>query len=132
MVKQLILIILLSLGTIFFKSELTHVLDGLIYAHHYLMQALHGVFADDNVGRLIQDIVSLLLIPFLGGLVVALLFWLLKRSAMPHAMVAIWVVWLVLATTLVTTGVVVSQQPVQQASPTKASGTEAVAGDAPA
>ena len=101
MFKQFVLIILLSFVAIFFRQEISHLLDGLIYLHNYIAMALHLIFSDDNAGRVIQDMISLLSIPVFAGFLVATVFWLIKRVAMPHIMVVIWVLWLILLTTMV-------------------------------
>lgn len=101
MIKQTILIILLSACAIFFKTQLNHLLDSLIYVHNYIAISLHMIFSDDAVGRLIQDMISLLLIPFVCGLVVAIVLWMFKRQAMPHTLSLVWVVWLILVITMI-------------------------------
>lgn len=101
MIKQIILIILLSVVAIFFHHQLSHVLNGLVYAHHYITKALQTIFSEGHTARLIQEIISLLILPFLGGLIVAIIFWMSKRSAMPYAMAVIWILWLVLLVTMV-------------------------------
>jgi hypothetical protein len=101
MAKHIVLIILLSVGTIIFKTELSHVLDSVVYVHNQIAQALHLIFSDDNVGRLLQDIFALLLIPLVCGIVLGTVFWLIKRSQMPNMMAVVWVVWLVLLVTMI-------------------------------
>ncbi|OGO94584.1 MAG: hypothetical protein A3F10_04130 [Coxiella sp. RIFCSPHIGHO2_12_FULL_42_15] len=101
MTKQIILIILLSVVTILFQEQLSHVLDSVVFVHNRIAEALRLIFADDNVGRLIQDMIALLLIPVICGLLVASVFWLIKRAQMPHIMAIIWVVWLVLLVTMI-------------------------------
>src|SRR3990167_10236381 len=101
MTKQIILIILLSVVTILFQEQLSHVLDSVVFVHNRIAEALRLIFADDNVGRLIQDMIALLLIPVICGLLVASVFWLIKRAQMPHIMAVIWVVWLVLLVTMI-------------------------------
>lgn len=101
MVKQIVLIISLSACVIFFKTQLNHLLEVLIHIHNYIYLSLHMIFSDGNVGRLIQDMISLLLIPFMGGLMVATVFWMFKREAMPHTLGLVWVVWLILVITMI-------------------------------
>lgn len=101
MIKQILLIVLLSLVVIFFRNQLTHVLDGLIYVHNYINKPLQLIFSQGHVGRLIQEMISLLMLPLLAGLVLFLIFWIVKRTSMPHVMVVVWVVWLVLLVTMV-------------------------------
>lgn len=100
MIKQILLIILLSAAAIFFQSELSHVIDFFVNAHQYVDKTLHSIFSQGQVGQLIQDMISLLILPFLGGLLLAALFWLVKRTSMPHTMGVVWVLWLVLLISL--------------------------------
>lgn len=100
MVKQVILIVLLSLVAIFFRSEISHLLNAVVYAHNAVAKLLHFIFSDDTVGKLIQNVIALLFLPFVAGLIVALIFWLVKRATMPHIMAVVWVLWLVLLITM--------------------------------
>ncbi|QTS83634.1 hypothetical protein [Coxiella endosymbiont of Amblyomma nuttalli] len=100
MFKQFVLIILLSFVSILFRQETTRLLDGLVYLHNYIARVLHLIFFNDNVGRVMQDVISLLIIPVITGILVAAIFWIIKRMVMPHIMVVIWVVWSILLTTM--------------------------------
>ena len=102
MIKQIILIILLSLAAIFFRSELSHGLAGLIYIHHYIDKSLQIIFSAGHIGHLIQEMISLLILPLAGGFIVAAAFWMVKRVTMPHMMGIVWVLWLVLLVTMAT------------------------------
>lgn len=101
MFKQIVIIILISLAAIFFRAELSRVLDYMVYLHNYFAHALQMIFSGDAVGRYIQDVIALLVIPLIGGGIVALIFWMIKREALPHIMGVIWVVWLVLLVTMI-------------------------------
>lgn len=101
MIKHVILIIVFSVVAVVFRTQLSHILDGLIYVHNYIAMGLHMIFSDATWGRLLQDVISLLLIPFVAGIIVATAFWLVKHFAMPHIAAVIWVLWLILLTTMV-------------------------------
>lgn len=101
MAKQVILIILLSVGAIFFRTELSKVLDVLIYLHNNLSEALLRIFSSNDEGRLIQDIMALLLIPLIIGGIFGLILGLINRDMLHHTMLVIWIVWLVLLTTMI-------------------------------
>ena len=101
MTKQSLLLIVFSLIAILFMAQLNHFLDSLVFLHNYITNTLHVIFSSDRVGRLIQDMVALLLIPFVAGGIVSLVYWLAKRSSMPYTMPFIWILWLVLLTTMV-------------------------------
>lgn len=101
MLKQTILIVILSLIAIFFRAEISYLLNALVYAHNAVSGMLHFIFSDDGVGRLIQNLISLLILPFFCGLLVGLVFWLIKRDTMPYIMAIVWVLWLILLVTMV-------------------------------
>jgi hypothetical protein len=101
MAKQSILLVVLSLLAVVFIVPLNHILDFLVGLHNHLARGLHVIFADDKVGLVIQDMIALLLIPALCGLVITLTYWLAKRAKMPYTMTAVWIVWLVLLTTMI-------------------------------
>lgn len=100
MLKQSILIIVLSLIAIFFRAELSHALNLLVQAHNGLSHLLRLIFADDPIGRTIQNVIALLLIPAICGLIVGVGFWLVKRTSMPHIMAVVWVLWMILLVTM--------------------------------
>jgi xanthosine utilization system XapX-like protein len=100
MLKQVILIVVLSLIAIFFRVELSHLLNALVYVHNQVSHLLHMIFAEGATGRVIQNLISLLIIPFVCGLIVGVVFWLVKREAMPHIMAVVWVLWLILLITM--------------------------------
>lgn len=113
MLKQSILIIVLSLIAIFFRVELSHALDLLVRAHNSVSHLLRLVFADDAIGRTIQNLIALILIPTFCGLIVGLGFWLVKRGTMPHIMAVVWVLWLILLVTMLAqTGSVITGRTV--------------------
>lgn len=49
------------------------------------------IFSDDAAaGRLIQNMIALLIISLLASFIIASVFWLIKRVAMPHIMPVIY------------------------------------------
>lgn len=101
MFKQLLLIMFLSVLTIVFKIQLGHALDSVVYLHNIIARALHVVFSDDQIGRLIQDMIALILIPLFVGLLVGGSYWMIKREPLHQVKAIVWVVWLVLLVTMV-------------------------------
>ena len=96
MAKQLITLIALTTGVIFFSSELNHLLNFILQTHRLISQALHVAFSEGKIGVLIQNIIAVLLIPLICGLIAAAIHWLFKRTSPSHTMSVVWVVWLVL------------------------------------
>lgn len=99
-VKQSVLLVTFSILSLFFKQQLMNVLHGLLFIHNRIASWLALVFSNDNMGELIQAIIALVMIPLIAGFLVALGFWLVKRHAMPHIMLTVWIVWTILLVTM--------------------------------
>ena len=102
MIKQIILLIAASIASIFFKDQLVTGVHFLLSQHDHLAAMLSGVFAMDQTGRMIHDVITLLLIPMLIGGVFSLVHWIVKKKPMPHTLTLIWVICAVLITALLT------------------------------
>lgn len=115
MVKQIILILGVSVAAILFKDQLSQALDAVVYAHNYVAKSLHFIFSDDQAGSVIQDLIALLVIPLICGLLAAIIFWATKRTEKMQFMPVIWVVWLVLMVTMVAQNGVMNNHMVNNA-----------------
>lgn len=100
MFKNIFLLIVLSVAAVFLKNQLVYVLHALLYLHNNLAKLLADIFAQDEAGRILQSIISLVVIPIVGGGVVALLFYIAKKDHQPHMTKAMWLIWIILLTTL--------------------------------
>ncbi len=100
MFKQGLLLILLSAIAIFFKKELAHVLQWLVWAHNKVATWLGVIFSNDSAGQIILGILVLIIIPLAIALVIALIYWLFKRKMAPQFMSIVWLVWTVLLVTM--------------------------------
>lgn len=100
MIKQVILLIVASIASIFFKNQLVQGIHFLLYSHHQLADTLTGIFATDQTGRMIHDVIALLLIPVVIGGILSLAHWLVKKRPMPHTLAVMWVIWAILVTAL--------------------------------
>lgn len=98
--KQLVLLVVASVAAIFFKNELVHGLNLLIQGHNTVSHWMAMVFSGDVVGRIIQGVIALLLIPMAIGFVASIVYWVVRKAAFPHAFLVIWATWLVLLVTL--------------------------------
>jgi hypothetical protein len=95
MIKQASAIILLSIGVI---TAMTYAQQGLHYlltAHSWVSEMLMEIFSGGNAGNLTRQLIALLAIPILVGLLVSILYWLIKHSWFPYFMQFVWVVWLI-------------------------------------
>ena len=96
-IKQAILLLILSVLAMFLQNQLAHVLVFMLHLHNIVAGFVGKLTSHfGSVGIIIQGIVSLVLIPVLFGLVVSGLFWLVKHMSMPYMMSVIWVVWMIM------------------------------------
>ncbi len=98
--KQSIMMVVLSVAAMFMQHELAHLLSWLLHVHNVIASGLTVFFSMGPVGKVIQGIIALVLVPALAGGLVAAGFWLVKHVSMPHAMGVIWVMWLVMLVTI--------------------------------
>src|ERR1700722_4304496 len=95
MIKQIFLLIVLSLLIITGMAYAHHALQYLLNAHEWIDGMLTEVFSGGTAGNIIRQLISLLAIPVIVGLIPAIIYWMVKRSWMPYFMEIVWVVWLI-------------------------------------
>jgi hypothetical protein len=101
MVKQVILLIIASVLAVIFQNQIVHALNMLVTAHNREAQSLAGIFAGDHMGRMIQGVIAVVLLPVGVGAILSGGYWLIKKQMMPHTLTVVWVLWTVLLTTLI-------------------------------
>lgn len=97
MFKQIILILLLSIGMVFGMTYAQQGVQLLISGHDWISQVLTDVFSGGQAGNVARELIALLSIPVLVGLIPAVIYWLVKRHWMPFFMEIVWVLWLIQA-----------------------------------
>jgi len=100
MLKQLLYIIIISLLTVLFVKEIHFVLAHLGSLHHYLAKQLAHVFSGGSIGLMIRKVLVLTIIPLALGFIPGLIYWIIKRAQMPYLFHVIWVIWIILATSI--------------------------------
>ena len=100
MIKQIIAIIVLSIGVIFSMPYLQQGLQLLLSMHDWIADMLTQVFSVGEAGDLVRQLIALLAAPLVIGLIPAFIYWLVKRSWFPYFMEFVWVTWLVQASAL--------------------------------
>ena len=104
-VKQLVLLLILSIAAMFLQNQLAHVLVFMLHLHN-LVAGVVGKLTSHfgSVGLIIQGIVSLVLIPLIFGGLVSGLYWLCKHASLPNTMAIIWMIWAVMMVTILAQG----------------------------
>lgn len=95
MVKQFLLLIILSALAIYFMKEFTAILSVLGHAQTFLITKTYGLFPHTAAYRLISKVIVLIVIPAIIGFLLAFVYWLIKRKEMPKLMGIIWILWII-------------------------------------
>jgi len=101
MLKQVIAIISISLGVILASSYAQEAVQLLLRGHEWISQLLTEVFSSGSAGDLTRQLIAVLAVPLLIGIIMAVLYWVLRRSWFPYFMPMVWLVWLVQTTAIV-------------------------------
>jgi hypothetical protein len=97
MLKQIIAIVLLSIGTILSLSYAQQAVQLLISTHDWVSELLTNIFSGGQAGNLARGLIALLALPTLIGAIPAIIYWMIKRNWFPYFMEVVWIVWLVQA-----------------------------------
>jgi len=101
MLKQIIVIILLSVALTVGMSYAQQGLQYLLLGHDWVADVLTQVFSGGQAGNIIRNVMTLLAIPVLIGLIPTIIYWIAKRSWFPYFMDIVWIIWLVQTSALV-------------------------------
>jgi len=103
MLKQIIILLVLSVAIILGMTYAQMGVQWLLDAHDWISQILMDVFSGGQAGNIARELIALLSVPILVGLVPALIYWIIRRHWFPYFMEIVWVVWLIQAGALVIT-----------------------------
>ncbi len=101
MLLQFLILTVASIVVIALGSIANEIINLLLQAHFVLGYLLGKVFSSGPAGKIIIDVLGLMIIPLVIGAVPALIYYAIKRQKMPHLMHAIWGGWFVVATAVV-------------------------------
>ena len=93
MIKQIIILLVLSVLLILGMPYVQHGLEWIVAGHNWVSDTLTNVFSGSTAGDLIRKLIALLVIPFVIGLIPVIIYWIIKRSRFPHFMLVVWVIW---------------------------------------
>jgi len=96
MLKQFIILLILSVLAVMFMSEVHHGLQYLTATYGFVTEQLSHVFSSGRLGSILSGTITLVIIPIVIGLIVNFIYWLVKRSTLPILIPLIWVVWVLL------------------------------------
>lgn len=95
MLKNIIILIALSLVAVFFMPTVTEGVKYLLVIHQKVSSELANVFYDGTTGNLIKEFIALLAMPFIAALIPTIVYWVVKRHWFPYFMEVLWIFWLI-------------------------------------
>ena len=98
MLKQAILLVVLSIAAVLLIHQVHAVLGFVSDGYHFFAVKLSHIFAGGHIARVIREVIALLIVPAVVGLIVAAVYWLIKRKLNPALMLVVWIVWVILVT----------------------------------
>jgi hypothetical protein len=101
MLKQIIAIILFSIGITLAMPYAQQGLQYLLSVHDWIAEVLTNVFSGGQAGNIIRSLIALLAAPVLIALVPTIIYWIAKRRWFPYFMDIVWVIWLAQTAALV-------------------------------
>lgn len=96
-IKQMFILLALSLAIVFTMSYAQQVIQWLLAGHDWISSLLEDVFTGGQAGNLARGLISLLALPILIALVPTVVYWVLRRHWFPYFIEIVWVVWLIQA-----------------------------------
>ena len=104
MLKQLGLILGLSVGASLLLQQIDFLLQGILRAYHWFQSSLNIIFSGDSIGHLLQMSIALLALPICAGVLIGGGYYAIKRSRMPNLIFVIWGSWLIVLSVIATRG----------------------------
>lgn len=101
MLKNFIVLILLSLGVVFGTKHIHPFLLVLVSAHDWIAQLLLQVFSGGEIGSAVRNLLSLIILPLFIGAIPAIVYWFSKHRQFPYFMHIVWIMWLVQTTAII-------------------------------
>lgn len=98
MIKQGLLMVLLTFLTVLLRTQLHFLLSLIVIFQGHLSGLLGLVFSSGFIGRLVQDVIVLLIMPVLVSLLIALIYWSIKRVKFKYTMSIACLIWVMLVT----------------------------------
>ena len=98
MIKQSFLMLLLTFIAVLLRTQLHFMMSLIVTFQGYISGLLGLVFSSGFIGRLVQDVIVLLIMPVLVSLLIALVYWAIKRVKFQHTMSIACIIWVMLIT----------------------------------
>ena len=114
MIKNVLLLVVLSIIAIFFQDQLVAVLHGIMSVHQQIIKGLSSIFSIEGAGEIVQSVLALLLMPVVVGIVFAIAHFFAKQQHFPHTLTVIWACWAILLTAVLSQNGHVTNQTAEE------------------
>lgn len=114
MLKNILLLIGLSIVAIFFQDQLLGVLHFLTKMHDQIAAGLGSVFSLNSAGEIVQSVLALLLVPAVVAALIAVAHFFIKQEHFPHTLHVVWVTWAVFLVAILSQSGHVTNQSAQE------------------
>jgi hypothetical protein len=104
MIKQIIILIALSVLVILILPLCHSVIHYLLTVYHFIYNTLDTLFVQSKNANFIKQLIAFLAVPLGLGAILGSLYFAVRRQKMPYIMEIIWIIWVILATTLICQG----------------------------
>src|SRR3990167_3097548 len=117
LVKNIILLIVLSVFAIYFQTQLMDILKFLMYVHAELAKGLGVIFTVNAVGEVVQSVIALLLIPAVLAVLFAVAHFFIRQHHFQHTLMMVWVCWAIMLAAILSQTGRVSDHPTVNGKP---------------
>ena len=90
MLNKLLTVIVISILVVFFPAYAKQLMSLIMTSHAFIVDLLANIFSDGTTGRIIRDLLALLILPLGIGLIPAIIYWVVKRRFFPYFMFVVW------------------------------------------
>ena len=95
MYKQIIALIIVTFIVVLLHSFFTTVLHRWLDIYQWISAQLTSIFSTSYIGDVIRQAIAYLIIPFVVGIMVAFIYWLIKKRFCPDFITVVCVLWLI-------------------------------------
>lgn len=101
MLKHLLAFLILSALLVIGLNYAHIVLEYLLSFYQLLLEWFGQIFTGGQLGYFLKHFIALALTPAVIGGIIGLIYWAIKRAEPPYLIPFIWVLWLILATSII-------------------------------
>jgi hypothetical protein len=95
MIKHIVFIVLLSVAVIMAMTYAQLGLHFILSAHDWIAQVLTEIFSGGDAGNITRQLIALIAVPLLAGVILAIFYWIIKRSWFHYFIHYVWAIWLI-------------------------------------